>query len=81
MTSLDACASYVTFILAISTVYIITIITDLGTSWLKFSSGSYKDCGQLLDLLNERDPQTGLAGEFCITFANWGTDGFMQGLW
>ena len=67
---------YVMFMLAMSTVYIIIIITALRTSLSVFSSA--KDCGSLSDLLyNMNYLQNGLAGAFCITFANWGADGFM----
>ena len=67
---------YVLFMLAMSTVHIITIITALRTSLSLFSSN--KDCDSLLDLLYKMNySQNGLAGAFCITFANWGADGFM----
>ena len=67
---------YVMFMLAMSTVYIIIIITALRTSLSIFSSA--KDCGSLSDILYKMSSfQDGLAGAFCITFANWGADGFM----
>ena len=68
---------YITFMLAMSTVYIIIIITTLRTSLSKFSSGS-NDCSLLLDLVQKINHfQNGQGSGFCITFANWGADGFM----
>ena len=64
---------YVMFMLAMSTVYIIIIITAFRTSLSKF--GSNRNCGSLLYEMSYF--QNGLAAEFCITLTNWGADGFM----
>jgi len=70
---------YVIFMVAISTVHVITTIVALKAS---VPAGDDKDesCGGMFILgLSPDWFQNGDMGGFCITFASWGADGFM--LW
>jgi len=69
---------YVTFMVAISTVYIITIIIALRNSVPVDGSNNNDLCGAMFGISPDWF-QNGYAGGYCITFANWGADGFM--LW
>ena len=71
---------YVTFMVAVSTVYIVTLIIAfaIGRNIFKLYSG-IEDA-----TVNELDPETfpnGLAGALCVMFASWGADGFMVRLY
>ena len=68
---------YVTFMVAISTLHVITTIIALKAS---VPAGIDKDelCGGMFILgLSPDWFQNGDMGGFCITFASWGADGFM----
>jgi len=65
---------YVAFMVAISTVYIITMIIALTRSIFHYSADPSVDPSETEYLF-----QNGLVGALCTTFANWGADWFM--LW
>ena len=68
---------YVTFMVAISTLHVITTITAL---WVTVPAGNDMDaaCGGMFILgLSPDWFQNGDVGGFCIAFASWGADGFM----
>ena len=63
---------YVTFMVAISTVYIITVIIALMRTIFYYSTDFSADPSKIGYLF-----QNGLVGALCTTFANWGADWFM----
>jgi hypothetical protein len=69
--------AYVIFMVAICTVYIITVIIALNEAMpyagLQYNIGS--ECSEIYPIAVQF--QTGLAGEPCIILASWGSCGFM----
>ena len=66
---------YVTFMLAISTLYIIASIIDLKTTVLVY--GFNEDCTGVALPSATLPKWSSFAAAICITLASWGADGFM----
>ena len=68
--------AYVVFMVAISTVNIVTLIIafTIGRNIFPFGSSGTGNMIHLLTFPN------GMAGALCVTFASWGADGFMVSL-
>ena len=66
---------YVTFMVAVSTINMVTLIIAFAIGHSILPVTSNKDLKS--ELINNAVYPNGFAGEFCSIFASWGADAFM----